>query len=85
VVLGGWLLRAVSGVHKSYAMHKSTTVHVVNRGLHNIIFCFCSFRFSFWLFAWQNILVFFFPFFLGGGGRGRGLFFGGWPWRMASA
>jgi hypothetical protein len=28
VVLGGWLLRAVAGVHKSYAMHKSTTVHV---------------------------------------------------------
>jgi hypothetical protein len=28
VVLGGWLLRAVAGVHKSYAMHKSPTVHV---------------------------------------------------------
>jgi hypothetical protein len=29
VVLGGWLLRAVAGVHKSYAMHKSPTVHVI--------------------------------------------------------
>jgi uncharacterized membrane protein len=26
----GWLLRAVAGVHKSYAMHKSPTVHVTN-------------------------------------------------------
>jgi hypothetical protein len=27
----GWLLRAVAGVHKSYAMHKSPTVHVTWR------------------------------------------------------